>query len=456
MEPRWRIAQVACALALTGAALSAQTPEIQSILQRLDKLERENRALTQEVEELRGQLASVRGPAPAGPAAPAAPASPSSALADLQETVDIQGARIEEQAQSKVESSQKFPIQVTGMALFNAFLDSRQNGGNDYPTAAAPPGQERAGATLRQTIIGLEFQGPQTFLGGTVRGSLYMDFYNSPQWFRLRTGSIELDWKTRSILVGIEKPIFNPRDPTSLAQVGVSPLTGAGNLWLWVPQVRLEQDLNFGASTGLRARMGVIQTGEVGPYDIKVYTGPAPAASRPGLEGRFEFFHNLDDTRKLEIAPGFHTSTTHVGGFSVPSNLFSLDWFFNPFAPVEFTGAFFTGQNVTALGTGTINEGYVAYRHSAQAIDSDGGWGQFTIHALKRLDAHVFLGVQTYRNNELGAGDASRNLQYGANLFYRLAPNVILSPEISQVRTTYILQGTRINNHYDLALAYFF
>ncbi|HEV2445859.1 MAG TPA: hypothetical protein VGS58_08060, partial [Candidatus Sulfopaludibacter sp.] len=252
------------------------------------------------------------------------------------------------------------------------------------------------------------------------------------------------------------KPIFNPREPSSLAQVGVSPLTGAGNLWLWVPQVRLEQDVAFGSRDGVRARMGVIQTREVGPYDSAAYTGPAPAPSRPGLEGRFEFYHNFDDTRRIEIAPGFHASTTHVGGLSVPASLFSLDWFLNPYRRVELTGAFFTGQNVSALGTGAINEGYVAYRRDADAIQSQGGWGQFTIHAMKRLDIHILGGLQTYQNAHLGAGDVSRNFQYGANLFYRLAPNVLLGPELTQLRTVYIGQGTRINNHYDLALAYLF
>jgi hypothetical protein len=45
---------------------------------------------------------------------------------------------------------------------------------------------------------------------------------------------------------------------------------------------------------------------------------------------------------------------------------------------------------------------------------------------------------------------------YGANLFYRLAPNVLLGAEVSQARTTYIDSKLRLNNHYDLALAYLF
>jgi hypothetical protein len=452
------------ALLLWPIALGAQTPpELASIVERLDRLEQENRALSEEVKALRAELAASRGTSATTAGTPAVASAPNPAT--VEERLDIQERRTDEQAQTKVEASQKFPIRITGMALFNTYLNSRQNGGMEYPTVAAA-GDGRAGATLRQTTIGLEFRGPETVWSGRVSGSLYMDFYNGGyngagtptslnEWFRLRTGSIGIDWKSRGVMVGVEKPIFNPREPTSLAQVGISPLTGAGNLWLWMPQVRVEQDLSFGASTGVEARMGAVETQETLPYG----TPASPvylASNRPGLEGRFNFYHRLDDERRLEIAPGFHASTTHVNGFSVPSNLFSMDWFLNPWRPVEFTGAFFTGQNVANLGTGAINQGYVLYRRYASAIGSRGGWGQFTIHAARRLDLHLFTGEQDDDNTLLRTGDIGKNLVYGANLYCHLAPNVILAPEVTQLRTMYIGLGTRINNHYDLALAYLF
>ena len=430
-------------LFLAPAALAGQpATDLSPILARLDRLEQENLAQAREIQELRAELARLR-------------ATPS-----VEQRLDIQEHRVDDQAQTKVESSEKFPIRLAGMALFNTFLDSRQAGSTDYPTVAAPePGPERAGATLRQTTIGLEFFGPRTLLGGAVHGSVYMDFVAGAaplsQQIRLRTGSIQIDWKSRHVLVGVEKPIFNPREPSSLAQVAVSPLSGAGNLWLWLPQAWFQQDIDFGRSTGIRARMGVLETHETNPYDTTTFAGTLTPA-RPALEGRFEFFHNLDDTRHFEIAPGFHSSTTHVNGFSVPSNLFSVDWFFNPWAKVEFSGAFYSGQNVANLGTGAINQGYELYRHSAEAIQSRGGWGQFTVHAASRVDLHLFTGQQDDNNSQLGPGDIGKNLMYGVNIFYRLAPNVILAPEISQLRTVYLGQGVRINNHYDLALAYLF
>jgi hypothetical protein len=256
-------------------------------------------------------------------------------------------------------------------------------------------------------------------------------------------------------MVGIDKPIFNPREPASLAQVGLSPLTGAGNLWLWLPQARVEQDFAFNASTGVRAVTGVVETHEAPPYN----NPPAPVAvtsARPGIEGRYEFYHKFDDDRRIEIATGFHASTTHAGGFSTPSEVLSFDWLLKPDKRVELTGVFFTGRNVANLGTGAINEGYAVFNNGALAVTARGGWSQFTVHTTRRLDLHLFSGVQYYESAVLDAGDVSRNVQYGANLFYHIAPNVIFGPEISQFRTLYLVNGIRLTNHYDLALAYLF
>src|SRR5215467_11477640 len=264
--------------------LTAQNPpEITAILERLDRLERQNQQLIEEVRSLRAQLQpSGAGSQPAAQAL--VPASPEQ-TAPLDQRADVLEHRVDEQAQSKVESSQKFPIRLTGMALFNAFSDSRQSGGTDYPTFAAPTGAAHSGATVRQTILGLEYRGPEAIAGGRVSGSVYMDFASGTpplsQTMRLRTASIQIDWNTRSIMAGLEKPIFNPREPSSLAQVAASPLAGAGNLWLWIPQVRLGQDFSFDSRDGLKALVGMVQTREAAPYPGSPVTGNLEA-TRPG------------------------------------------------------------------------------------------------------------------------------------------------------------------------------
>jgi len=440
-------AAVLCCLLAPGGLAAQSSPEMGEIMNRLERLERQNRELTEEVHQLRQELASARGQTPA----PASPPSPA-----LEDRVAVQESRTEDLAQSKVEASQHFPIRLTGMVLFNAFRNSAGSGGEQYPLFAWPGTQSSGGGSFYQTTIGLDYTGPQTFLGGRVHGSVYMDFAGGTgtpldQDLRIRTGSIEIDWKNRSLMAGLESPIFAPREPASLAQVEFSPLAGAGNLWLWIPQVRFEQKVRFSDEAGLRAQIGVVQTEEGLRYQGG---GVSPEPARPGIEGRFEAYYGVEGGRRIEIAPGFHTSVSHVAGMSVPSNLFALDWFTNPWQKLEFTGAFFTGQNVQPVGG---LQGFTMLpTGQAIPVHSKGGWGQLTFAATRRLSFHLFSGLEDDREADLSPYAIGRNWVYGANFFYRLAPNVLLGLESSQARSRYLEDGTRLNNHYDLALAYLF
>jgi len=431
---------------LAPGILAAQTssPEIRQILERLDRLEQQNRALTDEIHQLRQELAAQRGQSPA-------------AAAPLSEKVAVNQSRIDEMAQSKVEASQHFPIRITGMALFNGFLNSKGSGGQEYPTYAWLGRQASGGGRFYQTTLGLDYFGPQTFLGGRVHGSVDMDFAGGSGGpldfgFRLRTGDIAIDWADRSILAGVETPIFAPREPASLAQVEVPPLSGAGNLWLWIPQVRFEQTIHLGDNTGVHAQAGVVETSSASLYQQQYLASHAPA--RPGVEGRFEFYHGADDGRRIEIAPGFHVSDTHMAGTSIASNLFSLDWLVRPWQKLEFTGAFFSGQNVGPVGG--LGSFTILPTGALIPVHAKGGWSQLTLIATSRLSFHIFSGLENDRAADLAAYSIGRNWLYGANFFYRLAPNVLLGAEVSQARTAYIDNSFRLNNHYDLALAYLF
>jgi hypothetical protein len=449
---------LATQMAAQTASPDIRSADLEQIMQRLDRLEQQNQSLAVEVRQLRQELAEARRqPQPASAAA-----EPLQDLQDLKDKVAVDESRLEELAGSKVEASQHFPIRVTGMALFNGFLNSKGSGGQEYPLFAWPGSQASGGGSFYQTTLGLDYSGPQ-ILGGKVHGSVYMDFAGGSGTpldlgFRLRTGEIEIDWPNQSILAGVESPIFAPREPASLAQVEFAPLAGAGNLWLWTPQVRFQQKIRLTDQTGVRAQIGAVQTSEITPYQPAALYAPVPEPARPGLEGRFELYHSFqgaaEDGPRIEIAPGFHTSITHVAGYSVPSNLFSLDWFANPLSKLEFTGAFFGGQNVAPLGG---LEGFTILPTGvAIPVHSKGGWSQLTFLPTSRLSFHLFSGLENGRATDLAPYTIGRNWLYGANLFYRMAPNVLLGAEVSQARTNYIDSSLRLNNHYDLALAYLF
>jgi len=238
-------------LILIPALLPAQErSDFQQILQRLDQLERENRNLADEVHALRAEIASARTitatPVAETPTA-AAEAPVNVSPVPMEERVSVLEQRTEELSQTKIEAGERMPVTLTGMVVFNAFLNGKANGGAQNPLVASLANSlTGGGASLSQSIIGLRFQGPRVLGGGQLRGSLDMDLWGGTasslnHLLRMRIATIQVDWKNTSVIVGQDKPLIAQRDPDSLAQVAFSPLTSAGNLWLWQPQARFEQ-----------------------------------------------------------------------------------------------------------------------------------------------------------------------------------------------------------------------
>ena len=480
-----RIPAVISVCLFAAAGLNAQTitepagvqpsGDIQRVIERLDRLERQNQTLIAEIAELRRQLAPAQpaavSEAAANPASqPHGDGEPTANNPAPAERLDVQESRTDELAQTKVGTSSRMPVTLTGMVLFNAF----HNGG--YGGSAQTPGQAQlnrvaasTGASFRQTIVGLTFYGPNLPGGGKASGSAYFDFWGgtaSPanNLFHIRTATLDLRWKNTTITAGQDKPIISPREPFSLAEVGVAPLVGAGNLWDWQPQVRIEQrfvlrheDGTAGGDdteTGLRVQAGVVETAEVYPSTAPAALSGSLERQRPAYEGRALFYHG-SGKKRLELAPGVHASVSHVAGQSVNSRLSTLDWLVKPSGLFEFSGAFFRGTD--AAGLGALRQGFTILANGAAVpVHSAGVWSQLAVFPASRISLHIFGGEEAARASDLPNNGIRRNAVYAGNIIYKLAPNVLAALEVSQTRTDYISSGLRLNNHYDLALAYLF
>jgi hypothetical protein len=424
-------------------AIAQNGPDIQALIDRLDKLEDENHHLEDEIRDLRSQLNATKS-------------SPESAPPN--ERLDVEENRTAELDQSKVGASQRFPVTLTGMLLFNAFHNGNYSGtAQDPATASQAKAPAPDGATLRQTVIGLHFNGPDLPGGGKASGSLYMDFFSGStapnnNLVRLRIATLDLVWKNTTISVGQDKPLISPREPDSLAQVGISPLTAAGNLWDWNPQARIEQRFSFNDISGLNAQLGVYETTENYPSVLPLEYSGTLQRSRPSYQGRFEFFAAKNNWR-VELAPGFEFGTTHVGGTSIDSHIGSFDWLVRPISQLAFSGEFFTGQDVAGLGA---LQGFTVNDQGVRPVHSHGEWGQIAIFPASRFSFHIYAGEQANRPSDLVYNSVTRNLVYAGNLIWKLAPNVRAAFEASQARTEFYGNTTRLNNHYDLALAYLF
>ncbi len=409
-----------------------------AVLARLDKLEQQNKALTAEVESLRAELTAAKPETP------------------LEDRVAVVENRVEEQAQSKLEASQRFPVSLTGMLLFNAFTNGKAAvDSNYYSSLLGTP--DRTGATVGQTLLGLNFDGPEIAGGGKISGSLNMDFLGgtAPYGYslRLRRGVVNFDWNDRSLSAGLDKPLISQREPNSLAEVAYPALSDAGNPWVWVPQVRYTEHIHLGEHSGIDAGVSELQTAEASSFQ----SGTQPYSldlARPGFESRVNFWTESGGTR-YEIAPGVHVSDTHVEGYTVPSRFATLDWLVRPARWIEFTGLVAGGHNMAVLGGFT--DGFtLPFAGAPIAVRNFGGWAQVSFHLNSRLTLNTFGGLQAPRIGDLAAGAITHETQYAGNLIYRLGPNVLLGAEALQERAGSLGQPHEIRNHYDLAIGYLF
>jgi len=443
---------------LLPALLAGQTtPDVQQVLDRLDRLENENAKLVAEIRALRESLlgAQITTSTASAEPSPAPLSSP-----PVEERLSVQETRTNELSRTSVQAAQRLPVSLSGMVLFNAYMNGRANGGNQNPLIASRQvSAARSGASPRQSIVGFRYQGPSVLGGGRVSASLDMDLWSGSassldHLIRMRTATFQIDWENRSVMVGQDKPLIAQRDPTSLAQVAFSPLTASGNLWLWQPQVRFEQRFRLGRNRGLRAQGSVYQTSEPGAGTVSQEYGVF-ASARPALQGRFEFWSDFGDTRRIEIAPGFHVSQSRVGTLSIPSRLFTTDWMIRPATAWQLTGTFFTGENTAGLGG--LRQGFTNLSPGRFVpVRAAGGWAQIAWLPTSRLSFHAYGGQESNRPSDLLPGQITRNFAYAGNALYRLGSNIRVGLEASQVRTKYKVGESHLVNHYDLALAYLF
>jgi hypothetical protein len=455
-----RIGSLSCLIAMMSGSVHAQQepPDVmRRILDRLDALERQNQTLLNEVHTLREEIKASRTQAVSQSESASNSDTASQKQQPLEERLEVSEQRIKEQAQTKVESSQRFPVTLNGMLLFGAFLNSREP--SSYGQSEVyPPYGGNSGATLRQSILGLEFRGPHLPGNGRVHGSLSMDFFaqnsTSDNIFRIRTGILSLDWTRRSLIVGQDKSLIAPLQPTSFARVGIPPLSGAGNLWLWRPQIRYEERIPIATNTQAILQVGLLQTDET--YSLGYVPSDVPLeTSRPAIEARVELRHQWQDESRVAVGFGFHSSESHLLGRSINSRVISGDISLKPLRKVEFTGTLFHGQNFANIGGGprgiTITDRYVPI-----PIHGTGGWMQLAFPVTSRLTFDIYGGRQLNDAQDLVSPAILRTFTYAGNVLYRLSPNVIVGLEASQERLEYLNLHQRLTNRYDASVAYLF
>lgn len=433
----------------------------------------EARQARSEAQSLRTELASIRGSTQVAQAADNSTTQAGDRISRLEEQIEINSERIKEQSQSKVESDSRFPVRISGMLLANFHYNSDDIQRSEPLSAPSPvisPSGGTFGSTFRQTRLGLAINGPRA-LGGKTSGEIEFDFYGGTVGqvegdvlgaLRIRTAAVRVDWDRSSLVIGQEAPVISPRNPTSIAAVWYPPLSGAGNLWQWHPQITYEHRFRAGEKHELVARGGYIA-----PFG-ESYSG-LPTRGSPAVEGRFAYRHPLDEDRTVEIGFGGHfDSRSFDYGRSVDGYVASGDWLLPIGSRFEISGELYHGRSVTLSeqSGGRIDRAY-AFSGAPEnpytlvrGVRSSGGWLQLTAKARRDLEFNFAYGQEDPDNSDLRFGQVTdftrfKNQVGSVNFIYQLRPNFLVSLEYRRLVTDYN-PGRNRSNHVNLAFGYVF
>lgn len=406
-------------------------------------------------------------------------------LSKLEENVQLLSAKVDEHYQTKVDSASKYRVRLSGIALLNAFSDHGTVDNVDFPSLAYPPGRlgygGTVGASLRQSQLGLEVFGPQ-LRGAKTTADVQMDFAGGfPNTLdgatfglmRLRTATLRLDWPQTSIVGGQDALFFSPLAPSSFATLAVPALSYAGNLWGWVPQLRVEHRVPLHQSSRLTLQAGILDAFSGQPPASTFLRTPQPGerSRQPAYAARVAWSLAGQGEQELMLGMGGYYSRQNWGSNrKVDAWTGVVDWSIPVIQRVTLSGKFYRGRAVGGLngafGRSVIASGPLSDpASSVQGLDSMGGWAQLKFKVNRGLEFNGAAGQENPFANELHRfpllqtdvyGPAARNRAALVNFIFRPRSDLIFSAEYRRLRTFGLGANSWTADHVNLMMGILF
>jgi hypothetical protein len=487
-----RAAVVVFAAILSSLPHSARAQE--SVAEKIDRLDglmiRVQAQLEQsehELKDIQQQLSALRGqtelPSKSSPDAAATPAATqlAAAVEEMREKQDMQESQVAAQEQAKVGSESHYPVTVSGMILFNGFVNTHTVDAAPTPTIAFS-GPGTTGASLRQTVLGIDASGPHLF-GSSSHADLRIDFdggqfdssyTNVLGLLRLRTAHAELDWQHSRAFFSFDRSILSPDAPTSLTAVAEPALAWSGNLWAWNPQAGVSGEHSIHRATSLQLQAALIDVAD--PPSPKSNAVPlplvAPSTSElsrwPGAEAHLSLLHPIADSAAHFGVGGFFAPHRTAGGATFDSWAGTADFHLPVFSRFDLVGSAYRGQALGGLGAGAYKDFvYTVYNGESyfRTLDDMGGWVQAKQKINQRLEFNEAFGIDNVPAYQLrpfaipgpsGYYDLARNRTFTGNVIFRPSAYLLYSIEYRRIQSSYVNSPTASSDVIGIAAGYRF
>jgi hypothetical protein len=473
--------------------LQLQVEQMNVAIRRLDEdtvsLQAANAALRRDLAEAKAQLATISDRS-TRESANATAQDPITTISDQKqqdvgEHLGLVEQKVNEQYQTKVESASRYRVRLSGLILLNMFANTGSVDNIENPTLAAKSLGEQFstassrnfGGTVRQTQIGFEVFGPSV-LGARSRADLRMDLAgNNDQLngatvgiLRLRTATGRLDWAKTSLVAGQDSLFFVPQSPTSLASLETPPLAYAGNLWAWLPQVRLEHRFSAPYGSEIAVQAGILDpvSGETLVETDNRKSDSGEQSDQPAFATHVSWSRPLFG-RKLSIGVGGYSSKQlYLPHTQIKSWLAAVDWQVPVSTWIAFSGSIYRGSAIGGLGGG-LGRSVIPKQADPsslelilpQALNTIGGWTQMKLTLSPRYEINTAFGEDNPLASQLSATaeapsylDASlaRNWAAFTNIIYHPRSNLLFALEYRRIRSQELNAEAESANHINMSM----
>jgi hypothetical protein len=402
----------------------------------------------------------------------------------LEDSTSLLGSKIDEQYQTKVETASKYRARLHGIVLMNAFRNVGGSNNLDFPDYSLPipafSPLATAGATLRQSEIGLEIFGPK-FGGARTSADVQLDFAggfpnvgNGVNFglVRLQTASVRFDWDHTSVVAGQDSLFFSPLSPTSFASLATPTFAFAGNLWGWTPQVRVEHRFILDDQQTITMQGGILDNLDwEPPYNSFERTTQAGEMSgQPAYAFRTAWSRPVNAKLLSFGVAGYYGRQNWTWARYVDAYAAMADWQV-PLGPrFGLSGEFYRGRGIgglgAAIGTSVVYGGPPTLPYSPlRGLNTAGGWAQLKFQLTPKLEFNgAFSEDDAFTSDIRGfATDVNnfglilgRNRGALGNVIFRPRSDLILSAELRRLLTFPVYSSSNKLNQVNLSVGILF
>jgi hypothetical protein len=490
--------------ALPLGAPSAKVEErLEALSSSLDMAKQQLEQSRKEIEQLRQELSLIKGQlAASGTIAPDHPnqvdnidaaKTTARAIEDLQERQQTLEEQVKVHEQTKIESDSKYPVHISGLILFNSFINKGIVDNIDLPEVALgesnDSGDGSTGASFRQTVLGVQGFGPRV-AGARTSADVNLDFFGGLAYgssatsagiVRMRTAKINFDWDHDSIQAGMVGPLISPLSPTSYTTVAEPSLAGAGNLWTWSPQLRYAHQILLQSTRQMQFEFGLWDPQTAGYSTNLLFRAPSPGeySKQPAYESRISYgtatknsYGDFFSEHPFQIGlGGYYSRQSYPYGERLDTWAVTVDWRVPLGDRFEVSGEGYRGLGLGGLGGGVYKDILIGVNpvneaNTYRGLNAIGGWTQFKTRFGRSLEANASIGLDNGFASDFHSIDfpssatevqlRARNKMAVANLIFKPKTYIILSPEYRRIWTWPIYGAGNTADIFSLSAGYQF